>query len=155
MSGRANPLLSRALCRFRKLSYNKRGMKCGQCGGKLKRVHRTFWERFSYMAIYECRQCKCEEYVPRRYRYHLGPSCRCPICGTYRVVRLKVPDKIDRKHRGFLNLVERIAGRGRLFHCRWCRMQFFDRRAVVTNVKGATPKGGVVLEVEETAGPPQ
>ena len=42
----------------------------------------------------------------------------------------KQPDKIDRKHGGFLNLVERIAGKGRLFHCRWCRLQFFDRRAV-------------------------
>ena len=64
-------------------------MKCGKCGGKLRRVHRTFFERFSYMAIYECQKCEREELVPRRYRYHLGPSCRCPVCGTYRVVRLK------------------------------------------------------------------
>jgi hypothetical protein len=27
-----------------------------------------------------------------------------------------------------LNLLERIAGRGKLFHCRWCRLQFYDRR---------------------------
>src|ERR1017187_9057443 len=72
-------------------------MKCGQCGGKLGRVHRTFLERFNYMAIYECHKCKRQEFVPRRFRYHLGPSCRCPKCGTYRVVRLKHPDKIDGK----------------------------------------------------------
>ena len=82
------------------------------------------------MAIYECRTCKREELVPRRFRYHLGPSCRCPLCGTYRVSRLKQPDKIDRKHGGFLNLLERFAGKGRLFHCRWCRLQFFDRRGL-------------------------
>jgi hypothetical protein len=103
-------------------------MKCGQCGGKLRRVHRNFWERFSYMAIYECQKCEREEFAPRRYRYHLGPSCRCPICGTYRVGKLKHPDRIDRMHTGFLNFAEKIAGKGRLFHCRWCRLQFYDRR---------------------------
>jgi len=103
-------------------------MKCGQCGGKLRRVHRDFWERFNYMAIYECQKCEREEFAPRRFRYHLGESCRCPVCGTYRVVKLKHPDRIDRMHTGFLNFVERVAGQGRLFHCRWCRLQFYDRR---------------------------
>ena len=73
-------------------------MKCGQCGGKLRRVHRSFLERFSYMAIYECRKCEREEFAPRRYRYHLGPTCRCPVCGSHRVVKLKSPDRIDKMH---------------------------------------------------------
>jgi DNA-directed RNA polymerase subunit RPC12/RpoP len=103
-------------------------MKCGQCGGKLRRVHRSFLERFSYMAIYECRKCEREEFAPRRYRYHLGPTCRCPVCGSHRVVKLKSPDRIDKMHTGFLNLLERIASKGVLFHCRWCRLQFYDRR---------------------------
>src|ERR1035441_962183 len=118
-------------------------MRGGKRGGRMKRVHRTFLERFSYMAIYECRKCQREEYVARRYRYHLGPSCRCPECGTYRVVRLKQPDKIDRKQSGFLNLLERLAGRGRLFHCRWCRLQFFDRRSLGKGATGVTPKAGI------------
>ena len=57
-----------------------------------------------------------------------GPACRCPICGSYRVSKLRSPDRIDRFHRGFLNLVERFAGSGQLYHCRWCRLQFYDRR---------------------------
>jgi hypothetical protein len=69
-------------------------------------------------------------------------------------VRLKQPDKIERKHRGFLNWLERLAGRGKLFHCRYCRLQFFDRRKLGT-VAGATPKGGVMLEAEKTAHPSQ
>jgi hypothetical protein len=109
------------------------------------------------MAIYECRSCEREEFVPRRYRYHLGPTCRCPVCGTYRVTRLKQPDKIDRRHGGFLNLLERIASKGRLFHCRWCRLQFFDRRPLAADVHGdpnhATPTAGVMREAEKTAGP--
>jgi len=102
--------------------------KCGQCGGKLRRVHRTFLERFNYMAIYECHKCEREEYVPRRFRYHLGPACRCPLCGSYRISRLRTPDGIDKFHGGMLNLLERIASRGKLYHCRWCRLQFYDRR---------------------------
>jgi hypothetical protein len=104
------------------------------------------------MAIYECHKCKRQEFVPRRFRYHLGPSCRCPKCGTYRVVRLKHPDKIDGKQTGLLNWLERVAGGGRLFHCRWCRLQFFDRRELAANTKGATPVAGVMREVEKTAG---
>jgi DNA-directed RNA polymerase subunit RPC12/RpoP len=136
-------------------------MKCGQCGGKLRRVHRTFWERFSYMAIYECRKCEREEFAPRRYRYHLGPNARCPICGSYRVVKLKHPDRIDRMHGGFLNLVERIAGKGKLFHCRWCRLQFYDRRELADNPKHAEPVTSAVSRRRttepdtESAAPPQ
>jgi DNA-directed RNA polymerase subunit RPC12/RpoP len=114
-------------------------MKCGQCGGKLRRVHRTFWERFSYMAIYECRKCEREEFAPRRYRYHMGLNTRCPVCGSYRVVKLKHPDRIDRMHGGFLNFLERIAGKGKLFHCRWCRLQFYDRRELADIPKHGDP----------------
>jgi hypothetical protein len=103
-------------------------LKCGQCGGKLRRVHRTFFERFNYMAIYECDKCDREEFAPHRFRYHLGTACRCPVCGTYRVVRLRERDHIDRLHGGFLNLLERLLGGSKLYHCRWCRMQFYDRR---------------------------
>jgi hypothetical protein len=77
------------------------------------------------------------------------------LCGTYRVVRLKQPDKIDRKHHGFLNLVERVAGKGRLFHCRWCRLQFFDRRDVSSELNDAKPTAGIMREAEKTAGPAQ
>src|SRR5215510_2357091 len=44
---------------------SRMAMKCGQCGGKLRRVHRKFVERFNYMAIYECQKCEREEFVPR------------------------------------------------------------------------------------------
>ena len=120
-------------------------MKCGKCGGRLRRVHRSFLERFNYMAIYECPKCEREEFVPRRFRYHLGPACRCPVCGTFRVSKLKSPDHIDRFHSGFLNFLERLAGRGKLFHCRWCRLQFYDRRPLSAelpkNEPAAPPEG--------------
>lgn len=122
--------------------------KCAQCGGRLRRIHRTFGERLRYMALYECRDCKAVGSSPRRWSLHTGSACRCPICGTYRVTRLKAPDKIDRHHHGLLNLMERIAG-GRRYHCRFCRVQFFDRRPLLSElqeVSEQTQSDGVPVE---------
>jgi DNA-directed RNA polymerase subunit RPC12/RpoP len=85
------------------------------------------------MAIYECRDCKREEFVPRRYTLHFGKTSRCPRCGTYRLKGLKQRDKIDPIQGGFLNFLERLAG-GKLFHCRYCRIQFYDRRRLASEV---------------------
>jgi hypothetical protein len=95
----------------------------------LKRIHRTFLQRFSYMAIYECRDCHEIGNAPRWFKLHLGEFCRCPRCGTFRLSRLRKRDRIDPMHGGFLHLLERMAG-GQLFHCRCCRLQFYDRRGL-------------------------
>ena len=119
---------------------------CGQCGGRLKRVHRTFLERFSYMAIYECRDCHVETCIPRRYRYHFGADARCPHCGTTRLSKLKEKDGIDPMRSGVMNLAERLAG-GKLYHCCFCRIQFYDRRPPVSRMTVETG--------EEAAGTPE
>jgi DNA-directed RNA polymerase subunit RPC12/RpoP len=108
--------------------------KCKSCNGKLKRVHRTFLERFVYMAIYECPKCETEEFSPRRYTYHLGEHARCPRCGSYRPTKLRERDKIDKMQFGLLNVAERMAG-GRLYHCCFCRLQFYDRRPLAERHK--------------------
>ncbi|HJT89145.1 MAG TPA: hypothetical protein VJ732_14860 [Bryobacteraceae bacterium] len=110
-------------------------IKCGQCGGGLRRRHRSFLEHFRYLAIYSCRECGNRAQVPRRYTFHLGPDCRCPRCGTVRVTRLKHKDRIDPMARGLLNLLEGLSGGKRLFHCRFCRLQFYDRRLPVSETR--------------------
>jgi hypothetical protein len=82
------------------------------------------------MAKYRCRECQTVETAPRRYRHHFGSRCRCPRCGTYRISKLKERDKIDKMETGFLNLYERWMG-GKLYHCRFCRIQFYDRRRYI------------------------
>ncbi len=79
------------------------------------------------MAIFECTDCQLQVCVPRRYRYHLSKEARCPHCGTTRLSKLKERDGIDPMESGVLNLVEHLAG-GRLYHCCFCRIQFYDRR---------------------------
>jgi DNA-directed RNA polymerase subunit RPC12/RpoP len=122
--------------------------KCKRCNGKLKRIHRTFLERFSYMAIYECSRCETEEFFPRRYTYHFGENARCPRCGSYRPTKLRERDKIDKMHWGLLNLAEQMAG-GRLYHCCFCRVQFYDRRPLAEK-----PKVEAAVEAEPVASPP-
>jgi hypothetical protein len=131
--------------------------KCGNCGGsRLRRVHRTLSERFSYLAIFECRDCENEEFVPRRYTYHLGENARCPKCGTFRVTKLRAPDKIDPMVSGLLNRFEKFSG-GKLYHCCFCRIQFFDRRkrAALTTVEHLADQGGDQMAGEPLAAPMQ
>jgi DNA-directed RNA polymerase subunit RPC12/RpoP len=116
---------------------------CTECGGKLKRVHRTFTQRFSLLAVFECADCRQRMSIPRRYQYHLGQDARCPQCGTTRLTRLKTRDGIDPMQSGVLNLWERWSS-GRLFHCCFCRIQFYDRRPLA-------PRG----PVEPEAPPPE
>jgi len=118
---------------------------CTQCGGHLHRIHRTFIERFSYLAIYECRDCKDISSLPRHFRYHFGPIPRCPKCGTLRITKLKSPDRIDPMHTGFLNFLERSAG-GALFHCKFCRLQFYDRRRMPDKTAPAEGEAEKVAE---------
>jgi DNA-directed RNA polymerase subunit RPC12/RpoP len=116
-------------------------IKCGRCGGKLRRVHRTFLERFQYLAIYECLECDTEQCIPRPYLYHFGPNARCPRCGTLRLGRLKERDRIDGMRRGPMNVLNRLRG-GKLAHCRFCRLQFYDRRPVASGPQDPPPAAG-------------
>lgn len=110
-----------------------------RCGAELRRIHRTFAERFRYMAVFECKECGADHSIPQPYYHHFGPYCRCPLCGTYRLSRLRERDRIDRMNRSFLNLWKFLIG-GRLVHCRFCRMQFYDRRPLASEAT-PTPTG--------------
>ena len=127
--------------------------KCARCGGQARRIHRTFRERLRYLAVYECRDCYALTTSPHRWALHTGPACRCPRCGTYRVTRLKSPDKIDGTQTGLLNLFERLAG-GDRYHCRYCRVQFFDRRPLRSEVPPELLEADYFSADEEATIPP-
>jgi len=104
----------------------------------MRRVHRTLLERFQYLAIYACKSCNTEESVPYGYRMHFGAHARCPVCGTRRLSKLREPDKIDPMHTSLMNWLERMVG-GRLYHCRFCRIQFYDRRKLPSETAAGAP----------------
>ena len=103
---------------------------CPTCQGRLRRVHRTFVEKLLYMGMYECRQCHLRKPEPRWYALYLGDFPRCPRCGTYRLTRLVTRDKIDSMQKGPINYVQFLWGAD-LYHCRYCRVQFYDVRKPV------------------------
>jgi hypothetical protein len=91
-----------------------------------------------YLAVYRCPGCHAIEMVEQKYRLHLGESCRCPKCGTFRVTKLKERDHIDKMHTGLLHWLEKLAG-GNLYHCCFCRVQFHDRRRMRPLPRAAQP----------------
>ncbi|HEY1218867.1 MAG TPA: hypothetical protein VGF03_08005 [Bryobacteraceae bacterium] len=113
--------------------------KCIHCGGKVRRIHRTALERFAYLAIYQCCLCEREQHLPRPFRLHFGPHARCPQCATYRLTRLGEPDAVDTMQGGLWNLLERWFG-GNLYHCRFCRVQFYDRRPLLSQSSVPPPE---------------
>jgi hypothetical protein len=70
---------------------------------------------------------------------------RCPRCGTHRLTKLKERDRIDKMETGFLNLLERLMN-GQLYHCRFCRIQFFDRRKYSPGGNEAAPAPAPTVE---------
>jgi hypothetical protein len=79
------------------------------------------------MGVFECPTCKQIQRVARRYTFYLGEEARCPLCGTLRLRMLMERDHIDRMLKNPINALQRWMG-GKLFHCRYCRVQFYDRR---------------------------
>jgi hypothetical protein len=120
----------------------------------LRRIHRDFQERLRFLAVYRCPGCNATETVERRYRLHLGENCRCPKCGTYRVTKLKERDHIDKMHTGLLQLLEKLAG-GRLYHCCFCRLQFYDRRRMRTSAAARATTPPEPIEARSEAPQPE
>jgi len=119
----------------------------------MRRVHRTLMERFSYLAIYACKECHTEDNLPRAHQLHRGKAARCPKCGTFRLRQLKEPDTIDRMHTGVLNMLEKMVG-GKLFHCRYCRIQFWDRRRLQSEVLADEAAQESAIPPEPETAPP-
>jgi hypothetical protein len=57
--------------------------------------------------------------------FYFAKATRCPSCGTQRLRRLTVRDGIDSMHRNLFTFTHRLFG-ARLYHCRFCRIQFYD-----------------------------
>lgn len=95
------------------------------CGGRLGRVHRSLRERFLYIAVYRCDSCGERVTHPRGYLWYLAEETRCPRCATSKLKRLAERDGIDRMTWNLVRAL-RFLIPTRLYHCRYCRIQFYD-----------------------------
>jgi hypothetical protein len=60
-------------------------------------------------------------------RLHLARFAKCPKCRYQDITPLRRVDKIDKMRGGIFNCIHRLFG-GRLYHCWFCRLQFYDFR---------------------------
>jgi len=106
--------------------------KCAHCGGGMSRSPRRFWERPLFDSAFECRRCEARTRSKRVLIGSVGTHARCPRCGTEEIRKRSSPDRIDRVLRTPLSLLQSLIG-GSLYHCMFCRLQFYDvrrRRAI-------------------------
>lgn len=62
---------------------------------------------------------------------------QCPRCHTLKVSRRIAPDKIDPVIKTFSSVIQGLLG-GRLYHCNYCRIQFYDLRHSMKNAPTGT-----------------
>ena len=95
---------------------------CPACGKMPSRVSRNILERLLYWRVYSC---PCEQTWwgdPR-----LSTKVRCPRCHRTDLRRRRERDRIDRMLLNPLRYMQRFVG-APLYHCEFCRIQFYDVR---------------------------
>jgi hypothetical protein len=105
---------------------------CPKCGGRLTRRHRKWYQRFVYQQVMQCRKCGIEAQTPREFTLKPTALVQCPRCHTHKVSRRIAPDKIDPVIKSFSSVLQGLLG-GRLYHCNFCRIQFYDLRHAMKN----------------------
>ncbi|SRR5258708_40236246 len=101
---------------------------CGQCGDKLYKVRRKWWQRIFYKSAYRCRECGVrEDHKKRWFRMTISRTCCCPWCGRTELKRLRKMDSVENFKTGFFRTVQKWFG-APLYYCDRCRLQFHDFR---------------------------
>jgi DNA-directed RNA polymerase subunit RPC12/RpoP len=99
-------------------------------------VHRTLAEKLTQNRVYECAACGERQSSGGWLLIDTEDLANCPSCGTYRLTLRRTPDKIDRMYSSPSNFFKRIFG-GDLYRCRYCRIQFYDRRPLCEDAVAA------------------
>jgi DNA-directed RNA polymerase subunit RPC12/RpoP len=100
---------------------------CPFCGKETVRVKRSFFQKFYILAVFKCLECDRRSHLHRRFSGVFHRYAECPQCGTRHLSKLRSVDKIDRLNRNPLRLLLAIV-RAPLYHCTFCRLQFWDCR---------------------------
>lgn len=112
---------------------------CPVCGDELRRTKRSLRERIRYSAVYSCRYCQHREYISRLDVLKVSRHARCPECQNSSLHVLKRRDYIDRYNRNPFRLLQKLMG-AHLYHCGFCRLQFYDLRALQSRSKEWNPR---------------
>jgi DNA-directed RNA polymerase subunit RPC12/RpoP len=119
---------------------------CQRCGGALRRSRRSLVERLFYAEAYRCEGCG-ERTRTALFDLKHARYVKCPRCHSVDLTVLKRRDGIDRMQTGVLNLLQKLGG-GKLYHCWFCRLQFYDTRKRFNTER--TPGGNLIAPPADT-----
>ncbi len=95
-------------------------------------MRRTFLEKLATSHVYECRDCELRQSSGSLFLIDRSCHANCPSCGNLYVTLRQSPDMIDAMYKSFTNSFNRMLG-GKLYKCRHCRLQFYDRRPLCSD----------------------
>lgn len=102
--------------------------RCLKCGEGLSRAHRNFLEKAVYSLVFKCQACGARVGERRLFLNYFLKHTHCPRCGTDELDKRKTIDKIDKLSKAPMSLLQAALG-GSLYHCVFCRVQFYDVRS--------------------------
>ena len=98
-------------------------------------------EKVLYDAILQRTKCGDRFVWDQWFLFLFGRKSRCPQCGSFGVEKLHEIDLIDGMYKNPLSYLQKYFG-AHLHWCRYCRLQFYDRRVLATELAklGAEPE---------------
>ena len=93
----------------------------------MRRSRRRMFESLFFTAAYRCDECRLRVRISRLTMLRKMRYAACPRCGGFGLSVLSRRDHIDAMCNNPLRL---MIGKlhARLYHCRGCRLQFYDLR---------------------------
>ena len=107
---------------------------CSTCGHETIRVRRNYLQKVYTFAIFKCPKCSNRMYLRRASFGALSRYAQCPQCGTRNLSKLKCIDRVDRMNKNPLRMLLMVV-RAPLYHCTFCRLQFWDVRKRASDAK--------------------
>lgn len=113
-------------------------MQCQKCGAVMTRSHRRGIERLIFAQAFRCSTCNART---RRSYFNAGfdEFANCPRCGNSAPDRRSRRDKVDSMLHSPIRMIHWALG-GTLYHCVFCRLQFYDVRGLKCNARKENEK---------------
>jgi uncharacterized Zn finger protein len=109
---------------------------CPKCSENLSRTHRKFWEKPIYSIVFRCHNCNHRVGARHDFFKQFSRTTLCPRCGNLDVEKRRTKDRIDKLIHTPFSTLNRLLG-GNLYHCVFCRLQYYDVRSRRTKAKEA------------------
>lgn len=106
----------------------------------MARSHRHGLEKTIFSQAYRCKECGNRACLTYLRTGIFDKYVSCPRCGNPAPDRRSRRDKVDAMLHTPLRMLHKLFG-GKIYHCVFCRLQFYDVREVRSKRSTAHPEG--------------